>query len=137
MTALLFAEIVTGASGQRIAVGVERRHRHADRAQAPVLAIDALSSTAERSVTIFGVMKISSSVRLVLRDLFLNRLPTTGMSPSSGTLLTWCARLREDAADHDRAAVLDQHLGLHLLGVDRRAGRGQFVPTLSLLTSGP
>jgi DNA polymerase V len=31
--------------------------------------------------------------------------------------------LREDAADHHRAAVLDQHLGLDVLGVDGKAGR--------------
>jgi hypothetical protein len=45
----------------------------------------------------------------------------------------WCAPPAEDAADHDRAAVLDQHLRLHVLGVDRRPG-GVGWPRLSLLT---
>ena len=47
------------------------------------------------------------------------------MSPSSGTLLiSFLVGLREDAADHHRAAVFHQHLRLHLLGVDGEAGSG-------------
>ena len=46
------------------------------------------------------------------------------MSPSNGTLVMSVAVvLLEDAADHHRAAVFDQHLGLHVLGVDREARR--------------
>jgi hypothetical protein len=41
-----------------------------------------------RSLTTFGVMKISSSVFVELRDLFLNRLPSSGISPRSGTLFS-------------------------------------------------
>ncbi len=41
--------------------------------------------------------------------------------------------LRVDAADDHCAAVFNQNLGHHLLGVDGRAGR-VFWPTLSLLT---
>src|SRR5574343_50874 len=38
---------------------------------------------ADRSVTTLGVMKMSSSVRLLYRTRFLNRFPSTGMSPST------------------------------------------------------
>ncbi len=41
-----------------------------------------------RSLTTFGVMKISSSVFAELRDLFLNRLPSSGISPRYGTLFS-------------------------------------------------
>ena len=38
-----------------------------------------------RSATIFGVMKTSSSVFVLERDVVLNRFPTTGMLPRTGT----------------------------------------------------
>ncbi len=44
--------------------------------------------TAARSVTILGVRNTSSSVLLEVRVVLRNSTPSTGMSPSSGTLLT-------------------------------------------------
>ena len=45
--------------------------------------------------------------------------PRIGRSPNNGTCVTSVRSVCVvDAADHDRAAVLDQHLGLDVLGVD-------------------
>ena len=84
------------------------------------------ASASERTVAVghdLGVRKIRSSVRSgVFVVVCLNRLPSTGMSPRNGTLVDVRAvALFEDAADHHRAAVLHQHLRLHVLGVDREA----------------
>ena len=65
---------------------------------------------------IFGVMKKISSWVWVFTVLRLNRFPSTGISPSSGTcwMLTvfW---VWMDAADYHRTAVGDKHLRRRLL----------------------
>jgi hypothetical protein len=77
---------------------------------------------------IFGVTKISSSSLLLLRRR-LEQVPSTGMSPSSGTFCSSLAALGlHDAAEDDRLAVVDEHLRDDLARVDRRhdaAGRAR------------
>ena len=81
---------------------------------------------AVRSVTILGVRKISSSVLSSMRARGLEEVAEVGDVAQQRHLGDVVALgLLEDAADDDRAAVLDQHLGLDVLGVDREAGRGR------------
>lgn len=66
----------------------------------------------------------------VVRVLFLNRLPSSGVAQHRHLVHGLALVLGVDAADDDSATVLDQHLGLGMLGVDRIPLRRQYAAVL-------
>ena len=65
-----------------------------------------------------GVMKINSSRRFSRLPRDLNRLPTTGISPKTGTVHRIGAFFLVNTADNQRAAIFNHGLGIQVFGVD-------------------
>ena len=81
--------------------------------------------TATALLTWVGVMKISSSLFCVLFDVFRNRYPSTGTSPSNGTFVTELVSVNWKMPPQDHGpAVVDEHLRVDVLRIDRESGRG-------------
>ena len=83
-----------------------------------------VSATVSESLTIRGVTKISSSVLLSVFAVVLEEVAQERDVAEERDLGGRRARLLlEDAAQHDRVAVVDEHLGRDRLRVDRRDAR--------------